>query len=327
MTHAATHGTTPAKGRRWPHLRRVLTIAFFVLVAVLLVSQARTIEWGEVFDVVRGYPAATLALAAVLAAASHLIYTTYDLLGRAWTRHGLPVRQVIAITFVSYAFNLNLGSLVGGFAFRYRLYSRFGLGNDVTTRVLGLSLVTNWLGYLVLAGGVFAWRIITPPPGWTLGAAALQALGVALLAAAAAYLLMCGWARRRDWTLRGHTLTLPPLRLALLQLLVSTANWLMIAAVLFVLLQQKVDYGSVLGTLLLAAIAGVVTHVPAGLGVLEAVFIALLGSSRPTGELLGALIAYRGLYYLAPLVLATGIYLVLEARARKPARERQLPVS
>jgi len=280
-----------------------------------------------VFGVIRGYPAATLALAAALAAVSHLIYSTYDLLGRAWTGHGLRWRQVMAITFVSYAFNLNLGSLVGGFAFRYRLYSRFGLGNDVTTRVLGLSLVTNWLGYLVLAGGVFALEFVTPPAGWTVSAAALQGLGVALLAAAAAYLLMCGWSRRRDWTVRGHTLTLPPLRLALLQLLVSTANWLTIAAVLFVLLQQKVAYGSVLGTLLLAAIAGVVTHVPAGLGVLEAVFIALLGSSRPTGELLGALIAYRGLYYLAPLLLATGLYLVLEARASKPARERQLPVS
>ena len=52
------------------------------------------------------------------------------------------------------------------------------------------------------------------------------------------------------------------------------------------------------------AIAGVITHVPAGLGVLEAVFIALLSHQLGRNELLAALILYRFLYYLAPLLLA-----------------------
>jgi len=301
----------------WPPVRRLLTIAFFVLVAVLLVSQARTIDWGEVFGVIRNYPRDSLLWAAALAALSHLVYSSYDLIGRAWTSHRLPVRQVMPVTFVSYAFNLNLGSLVGGFAFRFRLYSRLGLRNDIITRVLGLSLATNWLGYLVLAGGVFALRIITPPAGWTLGATALQALGVAMVLAAAAYVAMCAVSRRRSWTLRGHELALPPLRMALAQLVASCANWMLIGAVVFVLLQQKVAYPTVLGVLLIAAVAGVLTHIPAGLGVLEAVFIALLGAQVPRGELLAALLAYRALYYLAPLLLATAVYLALEAHAKK----------
>jgi hypothetical protein len=52
--------------------------------------------------------------------------------------------------------------------------------------VLGLSLATNWLGYLVLAGGLFAARVVAPPADWPVGAAALQVLGAALLAAARA---------------------------------------------------------------------------------------------------------------------------------------------
>jgi uncharacterized membrane protein YbhN (UPF0104 family) len=72
--------------------------------------------------------------------------------------------------------------------------------------------------------------------------------------------------------------------------------------------------------LLVAAVAGVLTHVPAGLGVLEAVFVALLSHQMPTHALLAALVAYRVIYYLGPLVIATLLYLVTEARAKRLAR-------
>jgi len=42
-------------------------------------------------------------------------------LGRHLTRHRLGTGTVMGVTFISYAFNLNLGSLVGGVAFRYRV--------------------------------------------------------------------------------------------------------------------------------------------------------------------------------------------------------------
>lgn len=307
----------------WPMTKRVLIGAFFALVAYLLYEQAREIEWDEVMGVLRDYPVRTLAIAAGLAACSHALYATFDLLGRWWTGHRLPATQVVPVTFVCYAFNLNLGSLVGGFAFRYRLYSRLGLDNDTITRVLGLSLVTNWLGYLVLAGGLFALRVITPPDDWKIGATALQGLGVLLLAVAAAYVAACGFSRKREFSVRGHSFELPPLRLAVLQMAMSMANWALIAGVIYVLLQQKLPYPLVLGVLLLAAVAGVVAHIPAGLGVLEAVFVALLGHLVPRGTLLAALIAYRAIYYLAPLVIAVVIYLVLEARGKATSGSAQ----
>lgn len=304
----------------WPRAKRVLTVLFFAAVAWLLWRNGKEIEWQEVGKVLIDYPNRVLAFAALVAAASHCVYATYDLLGRHWTGHGLPVRRVVPVTFVSYAFNLNLGSLVGGFAFRYRLYSRLGLENDTITRVLGLSLVTNWLGYLVLAGGVFSLRLISPPEGWNVGATALQLLGVALLAVAAGYLLLCAMKAGHEWSVRGHHIVVPPLRMALLQLLLSMVNWSLIAGVIYLLLQQKLPYPLVLTVLLIAAVAGVLAHIPAGLGVLEAVFIALLGHRVPQGELLAALIAYRAIYYLAPLLLATALYLGLEAKAKKERR-------
>ena len=123
------------------------------LVAWLLVRQARTIDWSEVLDVGRRDPAADAARGRRRwPPAAIALYSCYDLLGRRMTGHKLGTGTVMGVTFISYAFNLNLGSLVGGVAFRYRLYSRLGLDNNTITRVLGFSMLTNWLGYLVRRG-------------------------------------------------------------------------------------------------------------------------------------------------------------------------------
>ena len=63
---------------------------------------------------------------------------------------------------------------------------------------------------------------------------------------------------------------------------------------------------------------GDVVHIPAGIGVLEAVFIALLaGEHTSKGTIIAALLAYRVLYYFIPLLLALICYLLLESQAKK----------
>lgn len=306
----------------WPQAKRLLSFVFFALVAYLLFRQARTVDWSEVFESMRRRPAHVLLLAVVMGGASHALYSCFDLIGRYVTGHRLAVALVMKITFISYAFNLNMGALVGGFAFRYRLYSRLGLETGTITRVVLMSMLTNWLGYLLLAGLAFWLAPVALPPDWKLDTGGLRLLGFLLFATAIAYLLTCAFARRRDWTIRGHEVTLPSLRLALLQAAVSSVNWLLICGTVFILLEQKIEFPTVLEVLLVAAVAGVITHVPAGLGVLELVFVTLLSHRIPASELLAALLAYRAVYYLAPLALATLLYLVLEARAKSAGRQK-----
>ncbi|MFH0132885.1 lysylphosphatidylglycerol synthase domain-containing protein [Variovorax sp. VaC1] len=301
----------------WPWARRAAMWGFFGLIAWLLVKQARTIAWDEVLDAIRALPASTLFAAGALAACSFALYSTYDLLGRHLTKHGLGTGTVMGVTFISYAFNLNLGSLVGGVAFRYRLYSRLGLGNETITRVLGFSMLTNWLGYLVVAGAAFCFWPLALPPDWKIDNEGLRVLGAVLLLLAVAYVALCALSKGRVWRVRGHEFRAPGLSMALLQLAMSCLNWSLMGGVIWLLLQGRVDYPQVLAVLLVAAVAGVVTHVPAGLGVLEAVFVALLSHQVAETKLLGALLAYRGLYYLLPLAVATLGYLVTEMRARR----------
>jgi len=322
-TTVRTAADKPRGGAWWPRVKRIAFWAFLALVAWLIVHQARTVDWAEVFDAVRKLPAPTLLAAGALAACSFALYSTYDLLGRHLTGHRLGAGTVMGVTFISYAFNLNLGSLIGGVAFRYRLYARLGLDNDTITRVLGFSMLTNWFGYLVAAGVAFSVWPMNLPPDWKIDGGGLRLLGIGLLVLAAAYLALCAIAGEHTWRLRGHELRTPTLRMALLQLVMSVANWSLIGGIIWTLLQGQVAYPHVLAVLLVAAVAGVITHVPAGLGVLEAVFVALLSHEVSQGRLLGALLAYRALYYLLPLALATVFYLVAEMRAKRLGQKRK----
>ena len=304
----------------WPWLKRGVTAVFFVLVGYLLVSQARTIEWGRVLSSLQAYPLTSAWGAVALATASFTLYSCFDLLGRHYTGHSLGTPTVMTLTFVSYAFNLNLGSVVGGIAFRLRLYSRLGLGLGVITRVLSVSMLANWMGYLLLAGLVFSLQPPALPGNWKIDATQLRLIGFVLLVMAAAYLGACAFSRQRTLSLRGHEIELPSLRLAGLQMAMGAGNWLLMSGIVFVLLQHRIDFFSVVSVLLLAAIAGVITHIPGNLGVLEAVFVALLSHRMPRHELLAGMVAYRVVYYLVPLLIAAVIYLILEARARRLAK-------
>ena len=180
-----------------------------------------------------------LLTAAALTAASYALYSGYDLVGRHETGHRLSLLQVVGVTFVTYAFNINLGAVVGAVAMRFRLYGRLGLKADVITRILALSWMTNWLGYIALGGAVFAFSPLALPPDWKIGSEGLRYVGIGLLLLAAGYIGACFWARGREWEIRGQAVRLPSGRLALLQLAVSTLNWCVIAAVVWTLLQHR----------------------------------------------------------------------------------------
>lgn len=305
----------------WRWARRVLLAAFLGGVAWLLMRQVQQVDWPQVWASVRAFPPATLGLAALLAAASLLLYSSFDLLGRRYTGHRLGTGPVMAVTFVSYVFNLNLGALVGGMALRYRLYLRLGLELGQVTRVMGLSMLTNWLGYLLLAGSLFLWRPLRLPADWGIAPAGLRALGAGLLLLGLGWLLLCRFSRRRVFHLRGQDLSLPSGRMAALQAILGMTNWLLLGSLLHALMPPHLDLATVTTVLLLAAVAGVITHVPAGLGVLETVFVSLLSPQVARHELLAALLTYRLLYYLAPLALATGLYVRTEWRARRRGLE------
>jgi glycosyltransferase 2 family protein len=318
---AHVRGEQPAPRHAWwGRTKRALSLLFFAAVAALLARYGSHIEWSDVLDALTSIPRSALLAAIGLAAASHLLYSCFDLIGRRYTGHNLPARTVMAVSFVSYVFNLCIGSVVGGVGFRYRLYSRLGLKTGVITRIVSMSLLTNWLGYKLLAGLLFLIHPLALPPNWHMGNHGLQWVGALLVAISASYVLACWRMGNRTWNWRGHELYLPPWRMAVLQMAISCVNWCLMAGVIYVLMGQRIVYADVLTVLLIGAIAGVFAHVPAGLGVFEFVFVALLSHLVPESQLLGALLGYRAIYYIAPLAIGASMYLVMELRAKRQRR-------
>jgi uncharacterized membrane protein YbhN (UPF0104 family) len=302
---------------------RLFTLFFLILVPVLLYTLVKNLDWQEVEQSLKAYSTLTLMVGVALAFSSYMVFSIFDLIGRAYTEHHLPARQVIPVAFVCYAFNLNFTTWVGGVALRYRLYKRLGLDTATVTRIISLGIITNWVGYMALAGLVFSLRMVDLPENWKIGISGLQWIGFLLLALAGAYLYACGYAKRRTWSWRDHEITLPSLRLALIQIWLGATNWALMASLIFWLLPKEAFYPSILGILLISCVAGVITHIPAGLGVLETVFLALLHGQLSQGSLVAALLGYRTLYFLLPLLLAVIAYLILEKRAKAIRRHHK----
>lgn len=293
----------------------VLPLLSLIVIAVVL-RRADAIDWGQVRESMHVFDASTVASGIAIAALSVAICACYDLLGRRYVGHKLPRDLVLRIALVGYTYTLNLGSLIGGVGFRYRLYTRSGLSTADTGRVIGTSVFTNWSGYVLLAGIVFT---LAPPHIGLIPLSLLRVLGPALLAVILAYLALCFIGHDREWQFRRWKIYAPPPAFALLQLALSSASWLLIVAVIHRFMPDEIGYAMALVGLLASAIAGVVSFVPGGLGVLESVFIALLGSEVPASRLLAGLIAYRVTYYFVPFAVATLVYLSLEWQARHGA--------
>src|SRR5207237_1285768 len=68
---------------------------------------------------------------------------------------------------------------------------------------------------------------------------------------------------------------------------------------------------------LLAQMTGLASHVPAGLGVFEVIILFFLTPAIPAATVLGALIAYRGIYYLLPLLCGCTVLAVYECLERR----------
>lgn len=184
---------------RQPLLKRMLTLAFLAAVAFFVAKEAHQVDWLEVRAALSGMSPSVVAMAMGFALASHLLVSCFDLTGRYYVHSRLPVSTVMMVNFVSYAFNLSFGAIVGALGFRYRLYTRCGMSVADVTRVISLSMLTNWIGHVLLGGVWLVWMPVPLPQEWRGYTWGLRIIGVALIALTLAYLAFCATARRREW--------------------------------------------------------------------------------------------------------------------------------
>ncbi len=282
----------------------VVAAGIFCLAIWILVREAQTISLQDVLVQFKALSPAVLAISGLLALASYLILTLYDFLALHYVAAGLPYPRVAPVSFSAFAIghNVGLSSLSGG-AIRYRAYSLAGLSAARIALVVGFIPLTYSLGSAILLGVTLlvdpvALRILP------LGPLLLQLLGLLLLVVPLLYL---GWnaLRRTPMEIMGWVIRPPGVRIGLGQCLLGSVDLVIASCVLYVLLDASVDlpFLPFLGAYLLAMVAGVISNVPGAVGVFESAMLLLL-PDVPVALLLGAILAYRLLYYLIPLLLA-----------------------
>ncbi|VUD58843.1 Inner membrane protein YbhN [Thalassocella blandensis] len=296
----------------WKNLKRVLTLSFFALVAYLLYSKSGDIEWGQVKDTFFSTPKSTLVLGVFLGVLCYLAYSCYDLFGRYLFNIKTRWWHVVWVGYISYACNLNLGAIIGSLAFRFRLYSRLNVKASDVSRIIGVTVLSNWIGYACILSVLVLMGSLSIPESWYIDIVLLKVLAVLVLIAMIAYLLMCKRKAHQEISIRNSTFTVPSPAIALLQLGLAVIHWSLMATVVYLFMPDTVSYGEVYAVLLISGLAGAVSHIPGGLGVLEATFIALLSGQAERPEIIAALFAYRCVFYLIPFAMALPSYALFE---------------
>ena len=248
---------------------------------------------------------------------------TYEWSASRYAAVQLPRPTLAMGGFCAFAIGNAVGlSMLSGGSVRYRLYSRHGLSAGDITRMtvfaslsLGCSLpILAALATLFdLADAAAALRLPEPLLAAVAGSILLTAAGL-VAALRRGRLAEQPFANSVLTRLGGRLLRLPTMRLSAMQLLISAIDVSAAAAVLYLLLPEAPPFGAFLVVYLLALAAGVLSHVPGGVGVFEAVLLAAFAGQLGTAPLAAALLLYRLIYIVAPLLLACLILLAGELR-------------
>ena len=264
-------------------------------------------------------PAGSLWLAILLTILNYVILTGYDLLAFRYIRHPLQYGRIAIASFISYSISNNMGVLIlSGAPVRYRLYSAWGLSAFDIAKIVVFCSLTLWMGFFTLGGFIFLIDPFTIPSSLSSHFTSVRAIGVIFLMLPGGYILT-GILRKRPLKIGKWEFPLIPLNLSFFQLTLSSLDWALLGSVLYVLLPPHtgLSYPGFMGIFMLAQFFGMISNVPGGLGVFESVIIILLSPAIQPSALLGALLAYRGIYYVLPLI-ASAIFLgIFEIIQRK----------
>jgi phosphatidylglycerol lysyltransferase len=302
----------------WRRLAPIIGVALFCSSIVVLARELQQIGFAQLTAALGSIPAGALIAALALTALNYAVLTLQDQLAVTYAKVDIPRGQVALASFVAYAVSNSVGfAMLSGASARYRVYSRWGVGAADLSRIVLFYSVGFWIGLGLVAGGSLA---VAPPPAIdsVVPASLASAFGVAIVIAVGAFVALCA---RGGMIVRFRQLTfpLPTFRLIAAQTVVSVVDWLLAAAVFYVLLgDSRPSFLSFTGLFAAAQLAGLASHVPGGLGVFDGLIVLFLRGAGVTIDVIApALVAYRCVYYIAPLAAALLLLLVDESSQRQ----------
>ncbi|MDZ8104222.1 MAG: lysylphosphatidylglycerol synthase domain-containing protein [Nostoc sp. DedQUE12a] len=275
-------------------------------------------NYRDILNSLAAIPKSRLSLAIWLTALGYLVMIGYDILGFKYINRSLSWNKIGFTNFISSTFSNTIGfALLTGSAIRYRFYTNWGVSAVAIAQVIAFVNFTFWLGMFATAGLIFITNPLAIPTQLHLPFATVRPIGIIFLLLIAIYLLG-SILIKQPLIIHRHEFRFPSLPISLAQIVISSLDWILAAAVLSVIFPSNTSlfYLDFLAIYLLAMFAGVVSNIPGGLGVFETVILLFLSSKISAVAILGSLLAYRGVYYFFPLLLAAVLLGIYEIKLR-----------
>jgi len=293
-----------------------LSLTIILVSAIIFARALIRINLGEFQAAFAATGGDQIAMAFGLTGLSYLALTGYDALALRHLHVHVPYRLTALASFTSYAVSFTLGfPLVTGGAVRYWIYGPAGLSPGKVASLTVVAGITFWLGMGFILGVGFLFDATAIGGINHFHSLANQTIGVAIFAGLAAYLVVVARVRRARRPLLLNFVPPGPL-LTLGQMTLGVIDVCSAAGALYVLLPKGHGLGFVAFSALysFAAMLGIASHAPGGLGVFEATMIDGVGG--PSEPLLASLLLFRAIYYAAPFILAMALLGAYEARRR-----------
>jgi glycosyltransferase 2 family protein len=293
--------------RRRATLRRLGVAASVVIIAVSLTIFLRTvvrIDPNKFKAAIAATSGDQIMASFAFTALSYLALTGYDGLALRHLGIKIPYRLTALASFTSYALSFTLGfPLVAGGAVRYWIYGPAGLSAGKVASLTVVAGITFWLGMGLVVGAGFLSASDPVAEIDHFHPLANRLIGSGVILALIIYLVWIGRMRSRDVGVVGD-FKLPGPWLTLGQMALGVIDICSASAALYVLLPQdhRLGFPTFATLYSFAAMLGIASHAPGGLGVFEATILQGVGGSQDA--VLASLLLFRGVYYVAPFIAA-----------------------
>lgn len=302
-----------------------LGLFFFVFAAYMLYNQLSKYSFSDIKSALLSIPSHNLFYACLASFLGYVALSSYDYLALRYIGRKLAAWKWIFAGFIGFSVSNNAGhAIVSGGAIRYRLYTRWRFHASEIVKMVTFSGFTYLFGcfFLIIVG-----YFLTPDHAFGEGSASKMTTLITTIVAAVG-LALYFWATlyyKKPIIIKDIEFDIPSFRMALAQTFLGGIDILLASLVLYFSLIAFMDipFDVFIGVFIVAQVLGVFSQVPGGLGVFEGLFMFIIPGDADPAQLFGALIAYRIIYYLLPM-LVSGVALISYEWALGYARRRRL---
>jgi len=290
-------------------------VFFFIVAIGILYWQLRAYSLRDIAHALWSIPFINLVYASVACLVGYVALSIYDYLALRYVNKNVTWWKWMLAGVLGFAISNNAGhAVVSGGAIRFRLYTRWRIRAGEIVKMLTFSGFTYFLGCAAIV--IFGYFLVpTDMFSQSVGAqVGIHGLFMFCCAGLGIYFIMTLFFKNKAIKIGELKFNVPSTRAAFFQMVLGITDSVLAGLVLYFCLIPfvQIPFVTYIGLFVIAQTAGVFSQVPGGIGVFESIFLLALPNEISHANIFGALLAFRIIYYVLPLIGAGGLFFVYE---------------